>query len=297
MEIISWIVISVVTIFLFSGIRIVRPTHKMLVETLGKYSKTAEQGFNWIIPIIQSGRYVNITEQMVDVPEQIVQTADKLNTKVDAMVYYQVKDVKASEYNVDNHKRQLTSLSRTTLRAVMGNMTLTECIKDRNKINTDVEKILDKETKAYGVSILRVEVQRIEPPKDVQESMNAVVKAEQDKIAAEDLAIAQETKADGQRMADIKVAEGQKRAQILEAEGTKEATVLEAEGTKQESILEAEGKSKAFKLIEESFKKNAQMEKSLEVTRDSLKSNSKIILTDKGISPQLLIGNLPFEHK
>ncbi len=297
MGIISWIVIGVITIFLFSGIRIVRPTHKMLVETLGKYSKTAEQGFNWIVPIIQSGRYVNITEQMVDVPEQIVQTADKLNTKVDAMVYYQVKDVKASEYNVDNHKRQLTSLSRTTLRAVMGNMTLTECIKDRNKINTDVEKILDKETKAYGVSILRVEVQRIEPPKDVQESMNAVVKAEQDKIAAEDLAIAQETKADGQRMADIKVAEGQKRAQILEAEGTKEATVLEAEGTKQESILEAEGKSKAFKLIEESFKKNAQMEKSLEVTRDSLKNNSKIILTDKGISPQLIIGKLPFEQK
>jgi regulator of protease activity HflC (stomatin/prohibitin superfamily) len=273
MELMGYIISAVVLIFLFSGIRIVRPTHRMLVETLGKYTRTSEQGFSWIVPIIQSTRYVNITEQMVDVPEQVVQTSDKLNTKVDAMVYYQVKDVKASEYNVDDHRRQLTSLARTTLRAVMGNMSLTECIQSREKINSDVEKVLDKETNSYGVSVLRVEVQRIEPPRDVQEAMNKVVKAEQEKISAKDLATARETEADGQRMADIKIAEGKRQA----------------------SILEAEGKSKAFKLIEESFKKNAQMEKSLEVTRDSLKNNSKIILTEKGINPQLLIGRLPTE--
>ena len=222
MGIITYSLIGIAIMFFLWGIRIVRPTHKMLVETLGKYSRTAEQGFQWVIPIIQSGRYVNITEQMVDVPEQTVQTADKLNTKVDAMVYYQVKDVKASEYNVDDHRRQLTSLARTTLRAVMGNMTLTECIQSREKINADVEKVLDKETDAYGVSILRVEVQRIEPPQDVQEAMNKVVKAEQERISAKDLAKAVETKADGERMAAIKVAEGTKQAKILEAQGQKQ---------------------------------------------------------------------------
>jgi len=275
MGIITYIIGGVVVLVLTSGIRIVRPTHKMLIETLGKYSRTAEAGFTWLIPIIQSGTYVNITEQMVDVPEQTVQTSDKLNTKVDAVVYYQVKDVKASEYNVSNHKVQLTSLARTTLRAVMGNMTLTECIQSREKINTEVEKVLDKETDSYGVSVLRVEVQKIEPPKDVQEAMNKVVKAEQEKISAKDLAIATETKADGQRMADIKVAEGKKQAYILEAEG----------------------KSKAFELIEKSFKTRAELLKKLEVTEKSLKNNAKIILTDKGITPQLIIGDLPTKNK
>ena len=261
------------TVLFFSGIKIVRPIEKGLIETLGKYSKTAEQGFNWIIPIIQTMRKVNITEQMVDVPPQTIQTSDKLNMTVDAVVYYKVQDVKAAEYNVDGHRRQLTSLARTTLRAVMGKLSLTECIQERNKINEKVESVLDKETDAYGVEVLRVEVQRIEPPRDVQESMNNVVKAEQDKIAAKDFATGVETKADGQ-----------KRAEIKNAEGIKEA-----------SILQAEGKAKAFKLINESFVGNAQKLKQLEVTQASLENNSKIILSEKGISPQLLIGELPLK--
>jgi regulator of protease activity HflC (stomatin/prohibitin superfamily) len=261
-----------IAIFLFlASVRIVRPTHKMLIETLGKYSRTAEQGLNLIIPIIQRSKYVNMTEQMVDVPEQTVQTSDKLNTKVDAMVYFKIKDAKASQYNVDDHKEQLTSLARTTLRAVMGKLSLTQCIQERQKINDAVEKVLEKETDAYGVTVLRVEVQRIEPPKDVQNAMNEVVKAEQKKIAAKDFATAKETEADGQRMADIKIAEGKKQA----------------------SILEAEGKEKAFNLIKASFTGNAQKLKRLEVTENSLKNNSKIVLTEKGINPQLLIGKLP----
>ena len=288
--------VGCVAVLLFIiGIRIIRPIEKGLVETLGKYKKTAEQGFHWIFPGIQKMIKVNVTEQMVDVPEQTVQTSDKLNTKVDAMVYYQVKDVKASEYNVDSHKRQLTSLARTTLRAVMGNMTLTECIQSREKINQDVETVLDKETDSYGVSVLRVEVQRIEPPQDVQEAMNKVVKAEQEKISAKDLATATETRADGERMASIKVAEGNKRSSILEAEGNKEADILEAEGNRQAAILEAEGKAKAFKLVNDEFKENAQTLKKLEVTQASLENNSKVILTEKGITPQLIIGELPIK--
>lgn len=257
------------------GIRIVRPTHKMLVETLGKYKGTKEQGFSWIIPLIQTTRYVNVTEQMVDVLPQTVITKDNLNAIVDAVVYYKIKDVKASQYNVDNHEEQLTSLTRTTLRAVIGKMTLTEANENRDDINRQVETVLDKETESYGVEVLRVELQRIEPPQDVQQSMNEVVKAERKRIASSELANAVEIEADGKRRAYIK----------------------EAEGKRQASILEAEGKAKAFKLINDSFKGNAQLDKKLDVTRDSLSNNAKIILSDKGINPQLILGDIPFKAK
>jgi len=266
------IIICVVALLIFlSGIRIVRPVERGLIERLGKFKGMANPGFNWIIPIIDSMICVNITERMIDVEEQTVQTSDKLNTIVDAVVYYQIKNeetqIKASQYNVDNHRRQITSLARTTLRAVMGNMNLTDCIQKRDTINLQVEKILDKETDSYGVRVLRVEVQKIEPPQDVVASMNNVVKAEQDKIAAKDTASALEIKADGTRRAAIK----------------------EAEGTKQAAILEAEGKSKAFELVNKAFTGNAQILKRLEVTENSLKNNSKIILTEKGISPTIVI--------
>ena len=268
----TWITI-IVLVILALGIRIVRPTHKMLIETLGKYSKTKEQGFSWIIPLIQKSRYVNITEQMVDVEPQMVITRDNLNATVDAVVYYKIKEVKASQYNVDDHQQQLTSLARTTLRAVVGKMTLTEANENRDDINQRVEGVLSKETASYGVEVLRVELQRIEPPKDVQESMNEVVKAERKKIAASDLANAVEIQADGNRRASIK----------------------EAEGSRESQILQAEGKAKAFELINQSFKGNAQLDKKLEVTRDALKNNAKVVLTEKGISPNIILGDIPIK--
>ena len=270
--------IIIVGVIFLSGIRIVRPTHKMLVETLGEWKKTVESGFHWIIPLIQSGIYVNITEQMVDIPPQTIQTNDKLNMTVDAVVYYKVKDVKAAEYNVDGHKQQLTSLARTTLRAVMGKMSLTECIQNRDSINTDVETVLDKETDAYGVEVLRVEVQRIEPPEDVQRAMNEVVKAEQKKIAAKDFATATETEADGNKRASIKDAEGI-------AEGKR--IVANAEAYRIRTVNEA---------AEKYFKGNAQTLRKLDVTQASLENNAKIVVTEKGIHPQLIMGNIPTEN-
>ena len=274
---ISYIILGVLFLIALSGIRVVRPTHKMLIETLGKYRKTAEQGFHWIIPIIQSSRKVNITERMVDVAEQTIQTKDKLNTTVDAVVYYQVKDVKSAEYNIDNYARQLPVIARNTLRAIMGKMTLTECIQERDTITTNVEKVMATETRNYGVAVLRVEVQRIDPPRDVQASMNNVVKAEQDKISAKDLATAKETEADGKKRASIK----------------------EAEGIAKGKIIVAKGEAERIKLVNESAKKyfvgNAQKLKELDVTQASLQNNAKIILTEKGISPQLIIGQLPIK--
>jgi regulator of protease activity HflC (stomatin/prohibitin superfamily) len=274
-EYILYVIIFLLIIIGLSGIKIIRPTEKGLVETLGKYSRTAEQGFSWIFPRIQNLIKVNITERRVDVEPQTIITKDKLNAIVDAVVYYKVQDIKKAIYNVQDFKTSVPSLARTTLRAVIGKMSLSEANENRSKINVDVEKELDKQTDDWGISIIRVELQTIEPPKDVQAAMNMVVKAENEKIAALDTATALETKADGQKRAEIKVAEGKRQA----------------------SILEAEGKAKSFELIEKSFSGKAQLLKKLEVTQASLENNSKIIITDKGINPQLIIGDLPISKK
>lgn len=271
-----WTYFSIIAgvIFLFSGIRIVRPIERGVIEFLGKYTKTVDQGFHWIIPIIHTMRKVNITERMVDVRPQTVITKDKLNALVDAVVYYQIKDVVKSEYNVDDHESQLTSLARTTLRAVIGKMTLTEANENRDEINMQVEEVLDRETNSYGVEVLRVEIQTIEPPEDVQIAMNKVVKAEQEKIAALDLATATETKADGARRAEIKKAEGVKQALVLQADGEAEAIRKVAD-------------AKAFEIkivndsIQKHFKNEAQDYKKLETAAESLRAGSKYVLDSR----------------
>lgn len=260
----GWLIFLIVlgVLLFFSGIKIVRPVEKGVVERLGKVISVRDQGFNWIIPIFDKMIKVNITERMVDVEPQTVITRDKLNAIVDAVVYYKIIDVKKAIYNVDDHESQLVSLARTTLRAVVGKMTLTEANENRDEINLKVESILDKETDSYGVEVLRVEIQKIEPPKDVQDAMNMVVKAEQEKIAALDIASATETKADGERRASIKKAEGIKQAKILEAQGEAQYIQLVNDAA------------------EKYFKGNAQVLKKLEVVENSLKENSKIVLPD-----------------
>lgn len=264
------IIITLVVFIGFIGIKIVRPVERGLIETFGKYSRTANPGFNWIIPIVQRMIKVNTTEIRVDVEPQYIITKDKLNAEVDAVVYYKIKDISKAIYNVNNFATSVPSLARTTLRAIVGKMTLSDANENRDQINNNVETELDKQTDAWGIDIVRVELQKIEPPKDVQAAMNMVVKAENDKIAAIDTATALETESDGRRRATIKV----------------------AEGNRQGAILEAEGKAKAFKLIRESFKGEAQVLKRLEVTQASLENNSKIILTKEGINPTLLIGKI-----
>lgn len=263
-------VLGVIIIF-FSGFRTVRPTEKGVIERFGKYLRTKEAGLTWIIPSFDKMYKVNITEQMVDIPPQMVITKDKLNAEVDAVVYYQIKDVKASIYNVDDHRKQLASLARTTLRAVIGNMTLTDANEKRSDINDRMETVLDKETNSYGIEVLRVEIQKIEPPTDVQESMNKVVKAEQEKIAAMDMATATETRADGERRAEIKKAEGVKQGLILSAEGKAEGirVVANAEAGKIKVVNEAAQKY---------FVGNAQILRKLEATEAALKDNSKFLV-------------------
>ena len=227
----AWFFIAVVGIIIFFvGIRIVRPTHGGVIETLGKYTGFAQPGFHWVIPLIQKMYQVNITEQMVDAEPQEIITNDNLNAKFDAQVYFRVRpdeeSVKASLYNVYNYEVQIVSLARTTLRNIIGTLTLKSANSERDKINSELMKTLKQETSHWGIDVVRTELKEIDPPKDVQDTMNKVVKAENEKIAAKDYALAAQTQADGLRMAKIKEAEGVKQFKILEAEGEAQAIKL-----------------------------------------------------------------------
>ncbi|MBM3321423.1 MAG: SPFH/Band 7/PHB domain protein, partial [Candidatus Eisenbacteria bacterium] len=208
------IIIAVVLFIFLTGIRIVRPTHRGLVERLGKYQRFARPGFNWVIPIIERMIRVNITEQMIDAQPQEIITNDNLNASVDAQVYFKVKadeeSVKASQYNVNDYIYQIVNLARTTLRNIIGTLTLKSANSERDRINRELLTTLSQETRNWGMEIVRTELKEIDPPKDVQETMNKVVKAENEKIAALDFANAREREADGMKRAEIKKAEGVK---------------------------------------------------------------------------------------
>ncbi|HQV56110.1 MAG TPA: SPFH domain-containing protein [Chitinophagaceae bacterium] len=246
------------------GVKIVRPTHRALIERLGKYKTFANPGFHWIIPFIDKMYIVNTTEQMVDAQAQEIITNDNLNASVDAQVYFRVigteESVKSSQYNVDRYQWQIVNLARTTLRNIIGTLTLKSANSERGKINAELHRTLTEETKSWGIEVIRTELKQIDPPSDVQETMNKVVKAENEKIAAIDYATARET-----------VADGEKRARIKEAEGSRQA-----------NILAAEGEAMAIKMVneaaEEFFIGNAQVLRKLEAVEKALQHNTKFIV-------------------
>src|SRR3989338_9123290 len=239
MNLFTILIAGIIFIF-FSGIRIIRPTHRGLVERFGKYTRFGMPGFNWIIPVVENMYLVNITEQMVNAEPQEIITNDNLNAKVDAQVYFKVKideeSVKNCQYNVGNYQWQIVNLARTTLRSIIGTMTLKSANSERGKINSALYTILMRET------------------------MNKVVKAENEKVAAVDFATATETVADGQKRAEIKKAEGIKQANILRAEGEAEAIRLVNEAANQY------------------FVGNAQILRKLEAVEHSLQNNAKIVI-------------------
>ncbi len=155
-----WIIGAVVVFLIFLwGIRIIRPTHRALVERLGKYKKFAMPGFHWIIPIIDRMVSINITETMVGAEPQEIITNDNLNATVDAQIYYKIKQdeesVKKSQYNVNNIEYQIVNLTRTTLRNILGTMTLKSANSERGRINKDLIDILVRETGSWGIEIVR----------------------------------------------------------------------------------------------------------------------------------------------
>src|SRR6202142_3582071 len=259
-----YIGVGLTVLIFFAGVRVVRPTSRGLVERLGKYRHLAMPGFNWIIPLIDRMFLVNVTEVMVNAEPQEIITSDKLNARVDAQVYLKVKSdeesVKNSQYNVFNYQYQIVNLARTTLRNIIGTLSLKSANSERGKINEELRTALKTETANWGIEILRTELKEIDPPHDVQETMNKVVKAENEKVAAIDFATAVETQADGARRAEIKKAEGVRQAKILAAEGEAQAIQL---------VNEAADKY---------FVGNAQMLRKLEAVERALYQNAKIVV-------------------
>lgn len=282
------IVITAVLFLLFFGIRIVRPTERGLIERLGKYHRFAQPGFHLIFPGVERMIEVNITEHMVDSDKREVITKDNLNAIVDSQIYFKVQaneeSVKKSVYAVSDFERQIVSLARTTLRNIIGTLTLKDANSGRGTINTNLLSVLHKEAESWGIDIVRAEIKEIAPPPDVQETMNKVVKAENEKIAAIDFATATETRADGDKRAAIKQAEGLKQAQILNAQGQQEA-----------QIAIATGEAESIKLVNEAANKfftgNAQILRKLQATEKSLEKNTKIIVP-AGQSLTNVIGSL-----
>ena len=263
MPIVVLLVIVAAVLFLM-GIRIVRPTHRGLIERLGRYQRFANPGFHWIIPVIDHMFQVDITEQMIDAEPQEIITNDNLNAKVDAQVYFKVREdeesVKDSQYKVFNYSYQIVNLARTTLRNIIGTLTLRSANSERGKINDALHATLKTESAHWGIEIVRTELKEIDPPRDVQETMNKVVKAENEKIAAIDFATAAETFADGERRAQIKKAEGLRQSKILSAEGDAEAIRLVNEAA------------------EKYFVGNAQLLRKLQAMETALEHNAKIVV-------------------
>jgi regulator of protease activity HflC (stomatin/prohibitin superfamily) len=264
MQLWAWALIVAVVFIFLSGIRIVRPTHRALIERLGKYQRFGQPGFHWVMPAIDRLIQINVTEQMVDAQPQEIITNDNLNARVDAQVYFKVKNdeqsVKNSEYNVNSYQVQIVNLARTTLRNIIGTLTLKSANSERDRINNELLSTLSSETKSWGMEVVRTELKEIDPPKDVQETMNKVVKAENEKIAALDYANAVERQADGEKRSEIK----------------------KAEGIKQAKILAAEGEAEAIRLVNEAantyFVGNAQLLRKLETLERSLRDNAKIVI-------------------
>ncbi|MDP9006128.1 MAG: SPFH/Band 7/PHB domain protein [Actinomycetota bacterium] len=226
----------VVLVFVASGIKIVRPYQRALVERLGKYKQTVDPGLRIIIPGIDRMTAVDMREQVIDVPPQEVITSDNVVTSVDAVVFYEATDPKRLVYNVGNFILAITKLAQTNLRNVVGDLQLDEALTSRDKINSSLRTILDDATDNWGVRVVRVEIQRVDPPPDVMSAMHEVMKAERT------------------RRAVVTEAQGAREAAITRAEGEKASSILEAEGRKQRNILDAQGEAEATRAVADAEK-------------------------------------------
>ncbi|MCT4624936.1 MAG: SPFH/Band 7/PHB domain protein [Schleiferiaceae bacterium] len=239
-----------VVFFIVSGVKIVKQSETMIVERLGKYHKTLNSGFNIIIPVFDKPRQIawrytqqsitgdvvsvfkfrdriDLRENVYDFPKQNVITKDNVVTEINALIYFQIMDPFKALYEIGNLPNAIEKLTQTTLRNVIGELDLDECLTSRDTINSKLRTILDDATNKWGVKVNRVELQDINPPKDIRDAMEKQMRAERDKRAT------------------ILEAEGDKQSRILDAEGVRESQIQRAQGQKEAEILKAEGEAMA----------------------------------------------------
>lgn len=233
--------IVLLVVVVLASVRIVRPWQRGVIEQLGKYKTTTDAGLHLIVPFVQTMNLVDMREQVVDVPPQEVITADNVVVSVDAVVYYEPTDPQRLLYNVANFIIAITKLAQTNMRNVIGDLSLDEALTSRDKLNLDLRQILDDATDKWGVRVVRVEIQRIDPPVDVMNAMHEQMKAERN------------------RRAQVTSADGFREAAIMKAEGEKQAAILSAEGVKQSQVLQAQGQAEAVQTLADAERYRAQV--------------------------------------
>ena len=225
------LLIVLVLAFIIQGLKIVPPYQRGVIQRLGRYVRTADPGLNLLIPFMDSIIRVDMREQVVDVPPQDVITKDNVAVEVDAVIYHEATDPVKLTYNVENFIVAVIKLAQTNLRNVVGEMDLDQALTSRDKINSTLREVLDEATDKWGVRVVRVEIQRIEPPADVTQSMHQQMKAEREKRA------------------QILESEGSRQAAILTAEGEAEAVRLNADAKRYRLETEAAGESNAIEVV------------------------------------------------
>jgi len=247
-------------LILFSGFKRVNQYERGIVERWNAYEKTVDPGLRYILPITRRIYRVNMREQVIDVPPQEIITEDNVVVTIDAVVYYQIIDPKKALYEVEDFELAIVKLAQTTLRNIVGEMSLDTCLTSREKINTELRKVLDEATDKWGTKVNRIEVQRIDPPSDIQQAMHKQKTAEQER-----------------RQLRL-IATGRKEAALQD----KEAAILKAEGEAKGITLVANAQAEAVRVVSvaanKHFMKNAQLNKKLDVIRDTFSQQTKIIV-------------------
>jgi regulator of protease activity HflC (stomatin/prohibitin superfamily) len=241
LSIIVIVVIGVLllAIFLFKSVLVIPQAQSAVIERLGRFRTVAEPGMNFLAPFVDKVRArIDLREQVVSFPPQPVITQDNLTVSIDTVVYFQVTDSRAAVYEISNYIVGVEQLTTTTLRNVVGGMSLEETLTSRDSINQQLRGVLDEATGRWGIRVARVELKAIDPPPSIQDSMEKQMRADREKRAMI-------LTAEGSREAAIKTAEGQKQSQILSAEGAKQAAILASEGERQSRILRAQGERAA----------------------------------------------------
>ena len=262
-----------------NAIYVLRPFERGIQETLGKYSGYVMPGLGFQVPILQLVRVRDVREHTMDIQPQAVITKDNVEIMVDGVMWVRPatdeEAIKKTFYSIDSWRRAVTQLAMTNLRQEFGNLTLDESLVARERIANNLESVLNEFADDWGLTVSKVEIMLIDPPEDIKRAMHKQKTAEQERRAMRLLATGR-----------FEAAEQEKLAEIQRAEGAREG-----------AIRVAEGKAQAIKLVNEAaeqyFQGNAQVLKQMEMTEAALRDNAKIVITEQGISPTLLLGNLP----
>jgi regulator of protease activity HflC (stomatin/prohibitin superfamily) len=237
------LLVLLVVITLARTVRIVPQARAGIVERFGKYRATLPAGLNIVVPFADRVRYmIDLREQVVSFPPQPVITEDNLVVSIDTVIYFQVTDAVSATYEIANYIQAVEQLTMTTLRNIVGGMTLEQTLTSREDINAGLRTVLDEATGKWGIRVNRVEIKGIDPPPSIKDAMEKQMRADRDKRAVI-------LTAEGQRQSSILTAEGNKQSAILNAEGMREAQILQAEAERQARILRAQGEGQAIQTV------------------------------------------------